>query len=281
MHMTWVEDATKNEDKQYLRRDVTECGKNMLDVCCDPTLYNEYIAVVETGNECQLTDDMSSHGKNCYGGLLRGSVVTAMFLLVSLSTLPAEHETSNVSVVVWSGDGSTLRITERDTAQTERILMRVVDTSSLDSRLHQSSKRVLRRHPCFEPVLSCCLCQCCTHNSLFLLSPYFAHGCGPGYSVLIHGSTSCRQLKSCLRVWSISRMKPCKLDNDKGQRNRRWQRPNNVSSSYPQEAVHLPRQLESSTRALWASRRRSLVSHQNGQPGNSRSRRLRVRRTQE
>ena len=167
MHMTWVEDATKNEDKQYLRRDVTECGKNMLDVCCDPTLYNEYIAVVETGNDCQLTDYMSSRGKNCHGGLLRGSVVTAMFLLVSLSTLPAEHETSNVSVVVWSGERSTLRITVRDTAQTERILMRVVDTSSLDSRLHQSSKRVLPRHPCFELVPSCCLCQCCTHNYFF------------------------------------------------------------------------------------------------------------------
>ena len=48
-------------------------------------------------------------------------------------------------VVVWSGERSTPWITERDTAQTERILMRLVDTSSLDSRLHQSSKRVLAR----------------------------------------------------------------------------------------------------------------------------------------
>ena len=45
-------------------------------------------------------------------------------------------------------------------------------------------------------------------------------------------------------------MKLCRQDNDKVQRNRRWERPNNVSSSYPQEAVHLPRDLESSTRAL-------------------------------
>ena len=111
------------------------------------------------------------------------------------------------------------------------------------------------RHPCFELVLSCCLCQCCTHDSPFLLSPHFAHGSGaPGYSVLIHGSTLCRQLKSCFRDWSISSMKPCRQDNDKVQRNRRWQWPNNVSSSYPQEAVHLHRQLESSTRAHWASR---------------------------
>ena len=177
-------------------------------------------------------------------------------------------------------EGSTLRITGRDTAQTKRILKRLVDTSSLDSRLHHSGKRVFARHPCID--LSSCLCQCCTHDSLFLRSPHFAHGSGaPGYSVLIHGSTLCRQLKSCLRDWSISRKKPCKQDNDKVQRNRRWQRSNNVSSSYPQEAVHLPRQLESSTRAHWASRRRSLVSQRNGQPGNSRSRRLRVCRTQE
>ena len=59
----------------------------MLDVCCDPTLHDECIAMVETGNECQLTDYMSSHGKNCYGGLLRGSVVPAKFLLESLNTL--------------------------------------------------------------------------------------------------------------------------------------------------------------------------------------------------
>ena len=30
------------------------CGKNMLDVCCVLTSYDEYIAMVKTGNECQL-----------------------------------------------------------------------------------------------------------------------------------------------------------------------------------------------------------------------------------
>ena len=88
---------------------------------------------------------------------------------------------------------STLRITGRDTAQTERILMRVVDTSSLDSRLHHPGKRVFAR------LFSCCLCQCCTHDSSSLLRPHFAHGSGAlGYSVLIHGSASCRQLKTLL-----------------------------------------------------------------------------------
>ena len=47
---------------------------------------------------------------------------------------------------------STLRITGRDTAQTERILMRLVDTSSLDSRLQHPEKIVFARHPCIELV---------------------------------------------------------------------------------------------------------------------------------
>ena len=84
----------------------------MLDVCCDPTLDNEYMAMVETGNECQLTDYMSLRGKNCRGGLLRGSVVPAKFLFVLLNTLPVEDETSNALVVVWSGNGA--RCVSRD-----------------------------------------------------------------------------------------------------------------------------------------------------------------------
>ena len=84
----------------------------MLDVGCYPTWYNEYIAMVETGNECQLTDYMSSHGKNCHGGLLRGSVVPAKFLLVLLGTLLVEDATSNALVVVGSGNGA--RCVSRD-----------------------------------------------------------------------------------------------------------------------------------------------------------------------
>ena len=89
--------------------------------------------MVKTGNEYQHTDYMSSRGKNCKGSLLRGSVVPAKFLLVLLNTLLVEDETSNALVVEWVGNGSTLRITGCYTAQTERILMRLVDTSSLDS----------------------------------------------------------------------------------------------------------------------------------------------------
>ena len=69
---------------------------------------------------------MSSHGNLCYDGVLRESVIPDKFLLVSVNTLPAEHETSNALVGIWSEEWSTPSITERDSAQTERVLTRLV-----------------------------------------------------------------------------------------------------------------------------------------------------------
>ena len=115
--MTWVEDATKNEDKQCLQRDVTEvdvsrrsAGRTCLMLCCIPrgTTSTYQWSRLET----KLTDYMSSHGKNCYGGLLRGSVVPAEFLFVLLNTSSVVDETSNALVVVWSGNGA--RCVSRD-----------------------------------------------------------------------------------------------------------------------------------------------------------------------
>ena len=68
--------------------------------------------MVKTGNECQLTDYMSSRGKNCYGSVLRGSVVPTTFLLVLLNTLLVEDETSYALVVVLVGNGA--RCVSRD-----------------------------------------------------------------------------------------------------------------------------------------------------------------------
>ena len=106
------------------------CRNNMLDVCCDLTSYDEYVALVKAGNECQPTAHMSSHGNLYNGGLLRGSVVPVKFLLVLLNTLLAEPESHNALVVIWSVERSTSSITERDTVQTERVLVRLVDHSA-------------------------------------------------------------------------------------------------------------------------------------------------------
>ena len=65
-------------------------------------------------------------------------------LFQSVNTLPAEHETSNASVVVWSGERSTPSTTERNTARSERVLTRLVVHSAFpDSRLYRAKQRVL------------------------------------------------------------------------------------------------------------------------------------------
>ena len=71
----------------------TFCVKNMLDVCCDLTRCDN----VRAGNECQAQPacrhTVTSASLVCYAGVS----------FQSLDTLPAEHETCNASVVIWSG----------------------------------------------------------------------------------------------------------------------------------------------------------------------------------
>ena len=102
-----------------------QCGKNMLDVRHrDPRSGRRGEAGVhyecnnsngqdlETNVMVKTRNYMSSRGKNCYGSLLRGSVVPTKFLLVLLDTLLVEDETSNALVVVWVGNGA--RCVSRD-----------------------------------------------------------------------------------------------------------------------------------------------------------------------
>ena len=152
----------------------------MLDVCSVPTSYDEYIATVKTGNDCQLSAYILLLGKFATMVCCAKVLFQPSFLHV-VSTLHAE----------WSTD----RTTKPDTAQTqtERVLTRLVDTASLDSRLHQvcisQATRVslhnIHELTLFHPV------SCCTHNSSWFLGSHFAHGGGAvGCSTLIHGSTS-------------------------------------------------------------------------------------------
>ena len=88
----------------------------------------------------------------------------------------------------------------------------------------------------YHPMLSSLVLH--VHSQLFL-SPHFAHGCGTsGYiddSVLIYDSTSLWLPTSCLQDGSISRVRPCRQDNKRVQRNKRWQQSNNASKSSAQE----------------------------------------------
>ena len=121
----------------------------MLDVCSVPTSYDEYIATVKTGNDCQLSAYILLLGKFATMVCCAKVLFQPSFLHV-VSTLHAE----------WSTD----RTTKPDTAQTqtERVLTRLVDTASLDSRLHQvcisQATRVFLHNihvlTLFHPVLS-------------------------------------------------------------------------------------------------------------------------------
>ena len=100
-------------------------------------------------------------------------------LFQSVNTLPAEHETSNASVVIWSVERSTPSTTERNTAPSERVLTRLVVHSAFpDSRLYRAKKRVLLTiHAWIVP--SCVVvARVYTHNLFTHMSPHFAHGSG-------------------------------------------------------------------------------------------------------
>ena len=129
--------------------------------------------MVETGNECRHTDYMLSRGKNYYGGLLRESAVPAKFLLVLLQHVACGRRDIPTRWL-WYGLGTEHAAYHGTRHRLSAYSKRLVDTSSLGSRLHHSGKRVLARHPCIEFIRSCCLCQCCTHDSSFLLSCHIA-----------------------------------------------------------------------------------------------------------
>ena len=126
---------------------------------------------------------MSIHGNLCYDGLLRGSVVPAKFSCLTRCMRKRRRSTR----WLWYGLVDRARCVSRDvTLHRLSVLIRLVDNSPLDSRLHLNAshaKECLTHHPCIESVTVGCLCQCCTHKSSFTLSSYFAHGSGaPGYS---------------------------------------------------------------------------------------------------
>ena len=117
---------------------------------------------------------MSIHGNPCYGGLFRGSVVPAKFSCLTRCMRNRRRSTR----WLWSGLVDRARCVSRDvTLHRLSVLIRLVDNSPLDSRLHLNAshaKECLTHHPCIESVTVGCLCQCCTHKSSITLSSYFA-----------------------------------------------------------------------------------------------------------
>ena len=95
--------------------------------------------MVKAGYECH--PQSTCRHTVTFATMVRYAEVTPVkFFRVSVNTLPAEHETSNVLVVIWSEDRTTPSSTERDSAQTERVLTRLA-AHLHDSRVYPESRK--------------------------------------------------------------------------------------------------------------------------------------------
>ena len=75
------------------------CGKNMLDVCCEVTSCDEYVAMVKTDTAYMLL-----HGNFCYKKSVTQKSCSSQVSTRDEYTLSAERETPNALVVAWSGN---------------------------------------------------------------------------------------------------------------------------------------------------------------------------------
>ena len=121
------------------------------------TSYDEWSAMVKTGDEWQLTAYMSLHGNICCDSLLRRSVVPAKFLLVPYN-LSDEHETYNAFLVEWSGRRSTLRAAKHDTWH-----------GTVWARTHETHWHLILTAVCIKPRKECCTHPCIEHVTLCCL----------------------------------------------------------------------------------------------------------------
>ena len=146
--------ARKLQDK----KSVSTCGRDIKERCGEKHLvFNRYPRGVHSSG--QDWKGMSAHrlhgryaGKNCYGSLFSRKCCSNQ-----VSSGVASHVAYGRLDIQRVGCGmgweqSTLRIMGDGTAQTERILMRLVDTSSLDSRLHHSGENSVGALSCVEFV---------------------------------------------------------------------------------------------------------------------------------
>ena len=93
----------------------------MLDVCCEVTSCDEYVAMVKTEKRMSAQAYMLLHGNLCYKKSVTQKCCSSQVSTRDEYTLSAERETQNALVVVpWT--------TERDTTQTETecVLTRLV-----------------------------------------------------------------------------------------------------------------------------------------------------------
>ena len=105
-------------------------------------------------------------------------------------TLPAAREAKKKRWLWYGMERSTTWITEGDTAQTERMLTRLVIAHSwIAVCLYQEQKSVCTSHPCIDVVTSGVVFPCCTHNSRIQQHAHFAHSSGARLWSYVSGAT--------------------------------------------------------------------------------------------
>ena len=121
--MTWMEDATMNEGKQCLQRDVTEADVSRSGAGRTCLMFVFLHVMMSTLEWSRLETNVSSQPTCCCSVTLPHRSVARKCCSSQVSFAPR-----NVLPGVLHPERSTMRTTEPDTAQTERVLTRLVDT---------------------------------------------------------------------------------------------------------------------------------------------------------
>ena len=126
--MTSAEDATMSEGKQCLQRDVTEAGVSRRGAGRTCLMFVVFVSrMMRTLQWSRPETSVSSQPTCCCSVSYAIAVCCAeVFLQPSFFLV----------VSTWHAEWNTERTMEPDIVQTERVLTRLVDTASLDSRLH-------------------------------------------------------------------------------------------------------------------------------------------------
>ena len=148
--MTWVEDSTMSEGKQCLQRDVSEAHVSRRGAGRTCLMFVVFLRrMMSTLQRSRLETNVSFKRTCC---------CSVSLLLWSVARKCCSSQVSFMSSTRCLQSCVTELTTEPNIAQTERALTRLVDTASLDRRLHQSSKRVSLHNihvlSLFHPLLS-------------------------------------------------------------------------------------------------------------------------------
>ena len=161
----------------------------------------EYIAMIETGNESQLSAQLLLLSHDAAVVCCTEVLFQPSFSLSCSTCCPRNMRRTTRWLRYSVREQSTMRITRPYTAQSERALVRLVDTSSLQAVCIKPEESCTC-HTCIDCVTSCVVLLVLHAHHDTRTSRMVAERC----SIWIHGSLSSRSLMSCVQGWSVSMM---------------------------------------------------------------------------